>query len=189
VRAKNLTFYSCKNKEDPIMRESILKNKMILAVDDEPDVLTVLEEEILEACPDCTFHKVTTYKEAVERMISLTYDAVILDVIGVQGINLLELAQSRRFPVGLLITYPLTPETLRLPAQGAARAYLPKERIGEIVPFLEDMLKDHYLPEWKLFFDKIRRFLGNEIEIDWGKKPSLSRQRWILSDVRSHPYS
>jgi CheY-like chemotaxis protein len=174
-------------REDKIMEESILKNKMILAVDDDPDVLTVLEEEILEACPDCQFHKVTTYKEAVEKMISWTYDAVILDIIGVGSINLLELAQSRRFPVGLLTTYPLTPETLRLPAQVAVRAYLPRERIGEIVPFLEDMLGRQYLPEWKLFFDKIRRFLGKKIEIDWEKRPALSQERWVLSGMKSIP--
>jgi CheY-like chemotaxis protein len=128
------------------MRESILKNKMILAVDDEPDVLTVLEEEVLDACPDCQFHKVTNYREAVEKMTSCTYDAVIVDVFGVQGFNLLELARRRHFPVGLLTTYPLTRETLRLPARLAARAYLPKERLGEIVPFLEEILEYNYLP-------------------------------------------
>jgi len=36
------------------MAGSILNGKRILAVDDEPDVLEVLEEEILDACPDCT---------------------------------------------------------------------------------------------------------------------------------------
>ncbi len=56
------------------MRESILKNKIILAVDDEPNVLTVLEKEIRAACPTCTFDKATTYKEASERMASFTYD-------------------------------------------------------------------------------------------------------------------
>jgi hypothetical protein len=39
------------------MKESILKGKRILAVDDEPDVLTILEEEIWGACPDCRFDK------------------------------------------------------------------------------------------------------------------------------------
>ena len=170
------------------MEESVLKNKVILAVDDDPDILMVLEEEILEACPGCLFQKATTYKEAVEKMISWTYDAVILDVIGVRGINLLELAQSRRFPVGLLTTYPLTPETLRLPAQVAARAYLPKERIGEIVPFLEDVLRYQNLPEWRILFNKITRFLGKEIERDWGKKPTLPQQRWVFSGARSGVY-
>ena len=30
-----------------------------------------------------------------------------------------------------------------------ARAYLPKEKIGEIVSFLEDVLTYEYLPGWK----------------------------------------
>jgi hypothetical protein len=34
------------------MAEPILKGKTILAVDDEPDVLTVLEEEIKDVCPE-----------------------------------------------------------------------------------------------------------------------------------------
>ena len=37
------------------MPASILNGKRILAVDDEPDVLEVLQEEILGACPDSTF--------------------------------------------------------------------------------------------------------------------------------------
>jgi hypothetical protein len=53
-----------------LMAGSILKGKMILAADDEPDVLTVLEEEIKEAYPDGIVDKVATYKEAVERMAS-----------------------------------------------------------------------------------------------------------------------
>jgi hypothetical protein len=35
------------------MKATILSGKKILAVDDEPDVLTVLEEEITGACPEC----------------------------------------------------------------------------------------------------------------------------------------
>ena len=45
------------------MAESILNGKSILAVDDEPDILAVLEEEILSACPRCTFDKATTYEK------------------------------------------------------------------------------------------------------------------------------
>ena len=39
------------------MAESILNGKRILAVDDEPDVLAVLEEEILDAAPKCELEK------------------------------------------------------------------------------------------------------------------------------------
>ena len=74
------------------MAESILNGKSILAVDDEADVLTVLEEEFRGACPSSRFDKASTYEEAVERMILLTYDVVVLDIMGVRGFDLLELA-------------------------------------------------------------------------------------------------
>jgi len=45
---------------------------MILAVDEELDILSVMEEEILEACPNCKVHKTTNYYEAVERIFSGT---------------------------------------------------------------------------------------------------------------------
>jgi CheY-like chemotaxis protein len=152
------------------MKESILKNKMILAVDDDPDVLTVLEEEILTACPDCHFHKVTHYNEAIEKMVSLTYDILLLDIINVRGIKLLELAQSRQIPVGLLTTYPLIPETLRQSTQVAAHGYLPKEKLGEIVPFLEEMMARQNLPGWSRLFKEITRFVVRKVDVDWRKK-------------------
>ena len=117
------------------MPDSILNGKSILAVDDEPDVLTVLEEEIKEVYPDSRFDKAKTYEEAVERMISLTYDVVILDIMGVRGFDLLELAVSRNFPVVMLTAHALTPEALKRSFEMGARAYLPKEKLGEIVPF------------------------------------------------------
>jgi CheY-like chemotaxis protein len=170
------------------MKESILKNKMILAVDADPDFLMVLEEEILDACPDCQFHKVTTYKEAVERMLSFTYDVVLMDIIGVHGLELAELAMNLNFPIGMFTAHPITPEVLEGIINMKTHAYLPKERIGEIVPFLEDMLGNKYLHEWRLFFDKITGFLGKKIEIDWGKRPTITPPRWVLSGTRPHSY-
>jgi len=155
------------------MNESILNGKMILAVDDEPDVLTVLEEEILAAAPKCRFDKATTYQEAVERMVSFTYDVVILDIMGVRGFELLELAVSRNLPVAMLTAHALTPEALKKSFEMKARAYLPKEKLGEIVPFLEDVLKYEYLPGWKLLFEKLKGFFTGR----WG-------ERWQKADEK-----
>jgi CheY-like chemotaxis protein len=119
------------------MAESILNGKLILAVDDEPDVLMVLEEEVLEAAPRCQFDKATTYQEAVEKMASWTYDIVVLDIMGVRGFDLLKLAVNRNFPVAMLTAHSLSPESLKRSIEMGARAYLPKDKLGEIVPFLD----------------------------------------------------
>ena len=147
------------------MAESILKGKTILAVDDEPDVLTVLEEEIREACPDCFFDKVTTYNEAAERLASWTYDLVILDIMGVRGFDLLKNAVVRHFPVVMLTAHALSPEALKQSIELGARAYLPKEKMGEIVPFLEDVLRYENLPGW----GRLLQNLGGFFNSRWGE--------------------
>jgi hypothetical protein len=98
-------------------------------------------------------------------MISLTYDVVILDIMGVRGFDLLELAVSRKFPVAMLTAHALTPEALKRSFEMGARAYLPKERLGEIIPFLEDMLKYEYLPGWKRLLEKMEGFFNER----WGQ--------------------
>jgi CheY-like chemotaxis protein len=152
------------------MGGSILNGKSILAVDDEPDVLTVLKEEIREACPDSRFDKASTYEDAVARMISLTYDVIILDIMGVRGFDLLELAVSRNFPVVMLTAHALTPEALKHSFEMGARAYLPKEKLGEIIPFLEDALKYEFLPGWKRLLEKLEGFFSERWGQYW-KKP------------------
>jgi DNA-binding NtrC family response regulator len=126
------------------MKESILKNKMILAVDEESDVLSVMEEEILEACPNCKVHKTTNYYEAVERILSRNYDMLILDISAPRGLELAQLAVRRKLPVAMLTAHPASLGALRDPAQIKTQTYLPKEKLGEIVPFLEDVFKNQY---------------------------------------------
>ncbi len=165
------------------MKESILKNKTILAVNKDPDVLAVLEEEILEGCPDCHFHKAATYREAVERMLSFTYDAVLLDIAGVRSLNLAELAAIRNFPIAVLTAHPLTPEALEGLLEMKIQAYLPEEKMGEIVLFLEDMLRQRYSPGWRRFFHKVG-LLGKEFQIDWAKKSPCPQRKWALSGAK-----
>ena len=166
------------------MGESILNGKSILAVDDEPDVLNILQEEIKEACPDGRFDKASTYEEAVARMISLTYDVVILDIMGVRGFDLLELAVSRNFPVAMLTAHALTPEALKRSFEMGARAYLPKEKLGEIVPFLEDLLKYEYLPGWKRLLEKLEGLFNER----WGHYWKKSEEEfWKEFDKKTTP--
>ncbi len=123
---------------------SILEGKQILAVNDDPEVLAVLEEEIFEACPTCRFDKATTYIEALEKMASLTYDFVVIDTKGARSLDLVNLAVMLKSPVAMLASDPLNPDVLKRSVKMGARAYLPKDKLEEIVPFLEDMLTRRY---------------------------------------------
>ncbi len=151
------------------MKGSILNGKSILAVDDEPDVLEVLEEEIRSACPNCTFDRATHFEQASEKLTSFTYDLVILDIMGVRGFDLLERAVLKKLPVAMLTAHALTPEALKRSFEMGARAYLPKEKLGEIVPFLEDVLTYEYLPGWKRQLMKLEGFFKSRWGEDWKK--------------------
>jgi DNA-binding response OmpR family regulator len=153
------------------MVESILNNKKILAVDDEPDVLDFLEKEILAVAPNSYFYKATEYQTAMELFVSFTYHLVILGNIGVGGFDLLSINMSRpvRFPVVILTDHALDPQALRRFIEVGSRAYLPKEKLGEIVPFLEDVLRYENLPGWARLFQNVRGFFNARWEEDWKK--------------------
>jgi len=155
------------------MSGSVLDGKRILAVDDEPDVLSVLEEEIRGACENCTFERATQYEQAAALLKTNTYDLVILDIMGVRGFDLLAMAVNRNFRVVMLTAHALNPEALKRSFDMKARAYLPKERLGEVVPFLEDVLKYEYLPGWKRLLKKLKGFFDSRFESDWEMKTGL----------------
>ncbi len=149
------------------MTASVLDGKRILAVDDEPDVLAVLEEEIKYSCPTCQVDKATTYEKGVELINANGYDIVILDIMGVRGFDLLELAAKRNLKVSMLTAHDLSAEALKESHDLGARAYLPKDKLGEIVPFLEDVLTQEYKTGWKRLLEKLGPFFDDQFEPGW----------------------
>jgi len=160
------------------MAKSTLDGKRVLLVDDEPDVLAILKEEILEVAPKCKFEMATTYQEAAKKIESQTYDVVLLDIMGVNGFDLLESAVKRNFRVTMLTAHALNVEALNRSFKMRAMAYLPKEELGHVVPFLEDVLKHEYLPGWKNLMKKLKTFFDSQFESDWEKKTDLPWAEW-----------
>ena len=144
------------------MAGSILNGKRILAVDDEPDVLEILQEEILDACPDCTFDKATTYEEADRMLKATAYDVAILDIMGVRGFDLLDSAVAKNVKTVMLTAHALNPEALKRSYDKKARAYLPKEKLGDIVPVLENMFVYEYPPGWRYHMRELEGYFNEK---------------------------
>ena len=146
--------------------KSVLIGKRVLAVDDEPDVLMILKEEIGAAAPGCIVDTAVSYPEAVALLASWTYDLAIFDIMGVRGFDLLESAVNRPnpIPVVMLTARALAPEALKESIRKGARAYLPKEHLGAVVPFIEDVLTNEYGPVWRRIVKQVEG-LFNE---GWG---------------------
>jgi DNA-binding NtrC family response regulator len=155
------------------MKESILNNKKLLIVDDEPDILTTLEAEILDSCPDSKIDKATNYENAAELLKSKDYDLVILDIMGVRGFDLLEIAVARKCKVAVLTAHALSPETLKKSHDMGAMAYLPKDTLGELVPFLEDVLQYEFKSGWNRLLEKLEDDFNKRFQsTDWKKTVS-----------------
>jgi CheY-like chemotaxis protein len=160
------------------MAGSILSGKRILIVDDEPDVLETLKDVISDSVPDCIVETASTYEHAIQLLSGWTYDLVVLDIMGVNGFDLLQRAVDRKLPVAMLTAHALNPEALKKSFEMGARAYLPKEMMAEIVPFLEDVLKYEYLPGWRRLLEKLEGFFTRKFEPGWEKRAGMDWKEW-----------
>ncbi len=93
------------------METSPLNGKEILAVDDEDDVLQVLEESLTGY--GAKLDSATSFEEARQKINSLTYDLVVLDIMGVRGFDLLQLAVAKNLPVIMLTAHAATPNAIK----------------------------------------------------------------------------
>ena len=147
-------------------KESPLKEKVVLVVDDEPDVLDTVGEEL----DMCIVHKARDYDTALQYLLSYTYDIVILDIMGVNGFELLKSAVDRGFPAVMLTAHAVTPEALKKSIKLGAVSFLPKERISDLKEFLEDVVLGGGKPLWIKFFDKLGAYFNQRFGPDWKEK-------------------
>lgn len=144
----------------------------ILIVDDEPDILDTVEEEL----EMCLVHKARDYEAALQYLLSYTYDIVILDIMGVNGFELLKVAVSRGFPSVMLTAYALTPEALKKSIKLGAVFFLPKEKLPELRDFLEDIIQNGNKPSWMKFFDKLGSYFNRHFGPDWKEKDKFFKE-------------
>jgi len=118
-------------------KEDILKGKKILIVDDEPDVLDTLEELLSM----CQVVKATSFEEAKQYLKKQSFDMAILDIMGVNGYDLLDIAVAKKVTAVMLTAYALSPEDMMKSFKCGAAFYVPKDKISDIVSFLTKILE------------------------------------------------
>ena len=153
-------------------KESPLKDKIILVVDDEPDVLETVEEEL----DMCLVHKAQDYDTALQYILSYTYDVVVLDIMGVNGFELLKTAVSREFQTVMLTAHAVTPEALKKSMKLGAVSFLPKEKMSELRNFLEDVVTNGGKSIWIKFFDRLETYFNKRFGPDWKEKDKFFKE-------------
>lgn len=148
-------------------QSEIWKDKLILAVDDEEDVLETIRDLLPES--ETTLHTAGTFEKGRELIASYSYDVVVLDIMGVRGFDLLKIATIQQFPAVMLTAHAVNPEALKKSIELGARAYLPKDMIHSLVPFLEDVMKLNYRSVWKNALDRVGSLFNEKFGSDWRK--------------------
>jgi len=145
-----------------------LNGKRILVVDDEPDILDTIEELL----PMCTVIKASSFEEAKTALEALPLDLAVLDIMGVDGYDLLALAKNRGVPSVMLTAKALSMTDVKKSYVEGASFYIPKEELPHIDAFLEEILEDIEVGKnpWGRWLKKMGGFCERTFGKKWQQK-------------------
>ena len=144
-----------------------LEGKRILIVDDESDVLDTLEDLL----PMCDVTRASNFEAAREYLQTKYFDIAILDIMGVEGYELLETATAKKITAAMLTAHALSPDNLIKSYKEGAASYLPKEEMVNIASFLNEILeaKEKGKNPWTRWYDRMGSFFEKRFGSDWKK--------------------
>ena len=156
-------------------KKSYFEGKKILAVDDEKDILEIIGEELEMAEVDTALN----YQNASEKIKNNKYDLAIFDIMGVDGLRLLEEAVEKKIPSVMLTAHAMNYEALMHSIQKGSISFLPKEKLGDFVGLLDMLLSAHDSGQstWEILFDE----LGNFFDKKFGAP--MGTIEWICSGI------
>lgn len=149
--------------------EKVINGKKILIVDDEEDVL----EALTDLLDMCKIDRASSFEEGKRLLENNDYDVAILDIMGVNGFELLEIAKKQAIPALMLTAHALTKEALKQSAESGASYYAPKDEMVNIAAFVADVIeaKEKNKNVWTKWFERLggfydRKFVGT----NWREK-------------------
>lgn len=143
----------------------LLKDKKILIVDDEQDILETLEELLSM----CRVVKASSFDSAAGLLKSQKFDLAVLDIMGVDGYSLLEIANKKKVPAVMLTAHALNLQDTIKSYKGGAAYYIPKELMENITTYLLDVLEAHQegkKPWWR-WRDRFGDYYDHRFGPDW----------------------
>jgi len=149
--------------------EKVISGKYVLIVDDEQDVLDTL----VELLDMCRLDTASSFGEAKKLLEDNDYDIAVLDIMGVNGYELLKIATSRNIPAVMLTGHALSSDNLNRSAEEGAAYYAPKDKTDEIAAFIADVFEaiDEGISPWEKFLVRLDGYFNKKFRgTDWRKK-------------------
>jgi CheY-like chemotaxis protein len=164
--------------------DKMIKGKRVLIVDDEPDVL----ETLVDLLSICKIDTAASFEEAKEMLMKNYYDIAVLDIMGVKGFELLEIANERKIPALMLTAHALSSENLKRSAEEGAAYYAPKEEMNQIRVFIADVIEaiEKNKSPWAKMFDRLGGFYDKKFNgPDWREK---EKEFWETKMKQRSPF-
>lgn len=145
-----------------------LNSKRVLIVDDEADVL----ETLTDLLPMCDCETASNFEEAKQMLESRYYDIAILDIMGVNGYDLLAIANKHSITAIMLTAHAVSTDNIIRSHKEGAASYVPKEELIHIREYINDVLeaKEKGLNFWHRWLDRLGDFCEKRFGADWQKK-------------------
>lgn len=157
------------------MESSIIRGKRILAVDDEPDVLEVIKEHLF----DCELTLASDFETAKNLLETSQFDLVILDIMGVNGFELLEMCDRVGLPAAMLTARSTDVRSLNRSLKFGAISFLPKEEMGSLREIVAEILQELAAGKshWKKLFTRLGPLFKEKFGIVWEELDKPDRMR------------
>ena len=158
--------------------EKILKGKTILIVDDEIDVLDTL----IELLDMSRLDTASSFEEAKKLLESNLYDLAILDIMGVNGYGLLEIAKERKIPAIMFTAHALDQENLLKSVKSGSASFIPKDKMYDIASYAADVIDaiDKGKNPWERWYDRLSGFFDKRFKgTDWRQQEDEFGQEFI----------
>ncbi len=145
--------------------KDILNGQRVLIVDDEEDIL----EFLTEILPTCQVDRASTFEEAKDLLETNFYHAAILDIMGVKGYELLDIASKKNIPTLMLTAHAISKDSLKKSFEKGACYYVPKDEITNIDTYLTDIFEalDKEKNVWVKWFERLSGFCDRRFGPNW----------------------
>lgn len=140
---------------------------------------------LIELLDMCKIDPASSFEEGKKRLEAERYDIAILDIMGVEGFELLKVANKCGTPALMLTAHGLSEENLKKSAEEGACYYAPKEKMNEIHLFVADVFEalEKNKSPWEKFFERLAGYYDKRFH---GTKWREQQSEW-LSFYTRHP--
>jgi len=145
--------------------QNILKDKRLLVVDDEVDMLEVIKDEF----PNSIVTTASQFESGLKLINESVFDLIILDIMGVDGFELLKACGRRHLPAAMLTAKAINVENINLAIREGAVSFLPKEELDRLPEIVAEILEElqEGKTHWSKLFGRLGPFFKEKLGVNW----------------------